>query len=1049
MRSSTRRLPVPRTERAATPERWERLQEVFWQARALSRDEREAWVRSACSEDTGLLAEVQRMLAADDGEGILDHTMAGQSTTITAATEAFPRQVGPYVVTEMIGRGGMAVVFRAHDVRLQRDVALKFLRGGTHQDREGQARFINEARAASALDHPHLCPVYDVGTTDVGQLYIAMALCAGGSLSDRLAAGPLAIDSSMDIAIQVAGALDAAHAAGIIHRDVKPANIAFTERGDARVLDFGVAVLGEHEWSAPRFAAGTPMYMAPEQLEGRAVDRRTDTWALGVVLFEMLTGRHPGTMIHGAGQSDRITEELRRVQPEIPPSLAAVVAQAMETDPERRFQTAGEFSAALSAIRTQGRPPGGRTLRRSGYIAIAATAMLTVAVVAYRQLGPEPSAVDSRAVAVFPFRVTGDAELGYLREGMVDILAAKLPGDGGLRAADPRTVYSAWRQAGHEDGTDITRSDAAALARRVGAAQALLGEVVGTESNLVVNVSLVDTRGSVVSQASVTGSHSDLASMIDRLTAEVLSLRAGEEPQRLAALTSTSLPALRAYLEGQASYRRGRYAEALEAYGRALDFDSTFALAGLGLALADGWVGTGHAATRGRAAAWQWRDRLTPRDRALLVAVVGPSYPRGSTGREKLAATELALQHAPDRVELWYWLGDAHFHYGAVIGDRDSEALAERALRRAISLDSAFYAPAQHLMMLYARQGRLDEFRALASAHLLREPAGATADFIRWRLAVAAGAPGIASAALDSMSTELLGWIGLTSQDEGIALEDGRRATRIRRDRPGTAEERVERILSVHALALNAGDPRAALAHTDSLAGLQPDRGLPFRLRVLDALFGDGDRNAGEAAAAALREMPGRPDERVQLDRCIAALWTAMGPDRGSTNPYTSSAGAPQQALGDEHPVELKVCEAVVRARHETARGSATAPQRLADLDSLVRQGLRDFDIGDGHVHFGLIALSRMLAQAGDTTAALAAIRRRNYFIGWQPFLAASLREEARLAAAAGDTVGQARALEHYLMLRETPARELQPAADSARAELARLRQRWRAPSQR
>ena len=167
-----------------------------------------------------------------------------------------------------------------------------------------------------------------------------------------------------------------------------------------------------------------------------------------------------------------------------------------------------------------------------------------------------------------------------------------------------------------------------------------------------------------------------------------------------------------------------------------------------------------------------------------------------------------------------------------------------------------------------------------------------------------------------------------------------------------------------------------------------------------------------------------------------------MGPDRGSTNPYTSSAGAPQQALGDEHPVELKVCEAVVRARHETARGSATAPQRLADLDSLVRQGLRDFDIGDGHVHFGPIALSRMLAQAGDTTAALAAIRRRNYFIGWQPFLAASLREEARLAAAAGDTVGQVRALEHYLMLRETPARELQPAADSARAELARLRQR-------
>jgi serine/threonine-protein kinase len=193
-------------------------------------------------------------------------------------------------VIDEIGRGGMGVVWRAHDPRLRRDVALKFLSANQLLHPGARTRFIAEARAASALDHRHICTIYDVGTTDDQRLYIAMAYYARGTLSQRIANGPLPLDEAVDIALQVADALDCAHEAGIVHRDVKPANIAFAERGEAKVLDFGVAVLND-DVGGEFGLAGTPAYMAPEQLRGDAADRRADVWSLGVVLFEMLSGR--------------------------------------------------------------------------------------------------------------------------------------------------------------------------------------------------------------------------------------------------------------------------------------------------------------------------------------------------------------------------------------------------------------------------------------------------------------------------------------------------------------------------------------------------------------------------------------------------------------------------------------------------------------------------------------------------------------------------------------------------------------------------------------
>ena len=1030
--------------RSAGEGRERSAQDVFWEARALPDDERERYLDAACEGDAGLLAAVRRLLAADRRAGILDQAPAVHALAGVLAEAPAPERVGPYVVTGEIGRGGMGVVYRAHDPRLRRDVALKFLPAAWRDDPEAEARFINEARAASALDHPHNCPVYDIGTAEDGRRFIAMAYCPGGSLAARLASGPLPVETAVRVAVQVAEALDAAHEAGIVHRDVKPGNIAFTDRGDARVLDFGVAVLGTSEWAAPRFAAGTPAYMAPEQVRGEAVDRRTDVWALGAVLFEALTARRPFEALDRDGVRRAILEDApadpRRLRPEIPASVARVVARALEKEPAKRFDTAAALAAALRATGV-GANRDARAARRRA-VAVGALALAGVASAGAYLASRAPrdttsaAAADSLAVVVLPFRVRGDPSIEFLREGMVDLLAAKLTGEGGLRATDPRSSYRAWRSASSAESDGLTRDSAVALARRLGAGNVLLGDVVGTASSIVVNASVVSTRGAVVSRATVEGAHTELSPLVDRLVAQLLSVGAGEEPQRLAALTSTSLAALRAYLAGQAAYRRGTYAEALEKYGLALDLDSTFALAGLGLALADGWVGTGHASERGRAAAWRWRDRLSERDRALLFATVGPSYPRPSTVREQLDAIEKARRLAPDRVELWYELGDTYFHYGRVLGAGDWEARAEQALGAAASLDPAFAAPAQHLLMLHARQRRTAELRALADRLLAAEPDGSTADYVRWRRRVALGAPDAPAdpgdPTLDSLATETLGWIGMTATDDGVAFDVGRRALRLRAARPGTRDERVERQLAVHAAALNAGRPEEARALSESLADLSPDPGLGARLLVLSALYGDGDRAAAARAAAALAEGTGgagRP-----LDRCVLEQW------RSSAAPRAAAGAARPGAAVRERPGPQAVCDAVVAAMRASAAGDARAAAAVARIDSVLRAGPVEFYVGDGAVDHGPIALARLLEAAGDRAGALAALRRRPYFIGWQPFLAASLRDEGRLAAALGDVRGAVRAYEHYLALRANPEPALVAATDSVRAELARLR---------
>jgi formylglycine-generating enzyme required for sulfatase activity/dienelactone hydrolase len=260
--------------------------------------------------------------------------------------------ISHYRITELLGAGGMGVVYRAEDVRLKRIVALKFLPSEATQDPEARERLIAEAQTASALDHPNICTIHEIDETPDGRVFVAMAYYEGETLKARIARGPLPPKDALAIAAQVARALASAHDAGVIHRDIKPANIMLTRRGEVKLLDFGIAKLtGRTALTRTGVTVGTIAYMAPEQITGQVADQQSDVWALGVVLYEMLTGRRPFDGEHEVAVISAIANSapapLSDRRPDIPPGVEPIVRRALEKSREARY---GSASALLQDI---------------------------------------------------------------------------------------------------------------------------------------------------------------------------------------------------------------------------------------------------------------------------------------------------------------------------------------------------------------------------------------------------------------------------------------------------------------------------------------------------------------------------------------------------------------------------------------------------------------------------------------------------------------------------------------------------------------------------
>jgi serine/threonine protein kinase/Tol biopolymer transport system component len=301
---------------------------------------------------------------AAPGAGMATDAPSAESAAAAPSSAAFERRPGSGMIGRVIahyrilgplGGGGMGVVYQAQDLSLERVVALKFLPPELTRDAESKTRFLQEARAASALDHPNICTIHEVGETDEGQLYLAMACYDGETLKQRLQRGPLPIDEALETAQQVARGLVKAHRHGIVHRDIKPANLMITTDEIVKILDFGIAKLaGAAGLTRIGSSLGTPGYMSPEQARGDEVDPRTDVWSLGAVLYEMVTGRRPFRGEHDQAVLYALfnlePEPVAQLRPDAPPELVRIIGRMLAKDPDQRYLTAAEALADLRAL---------------------------------------------------------------------------------------------------------------------------------------------------------------------------------------------------------------------------------------------------------------------------------------------------------------------------------------------------------------------------------------------------------------------------------------------------------------------------------------------------------------------------------------------------------------------------------------------------------------------------------------------------------------------------------------------------------------------------
>jgi non-specific serine/threonine protein kinase len=484
-------------------------------------------------------------------------------------TLAAGQRLGPYEITAPLGAGGMGEVYRARDVRLDRSVAVKILPAELSGDAHYRQRFEREARAASALSHPHIAHVYDVGEQD-GTHFIAMEHVEGENLRQLVSRGPLEVDRIVSLGTQMAEALEEAHARGIVHRDIKSANAVVTPKGQLKVLDFGLArraddrarsldsQLSTDAQTRAGMVVGTVPYMSPEQALGKDVDARTDLFSLGVVLYELATGRLPFAGDTATQTIDQICHatppEIGASRQDVPAELERIVRKCLEKDRDRRYTSARDIVVDLRNLQRDRVSPTGplgaparRASRRPlwlGAALLAAAALALVAGVLYRGAAKGASI---GSVAVLPFEnATGDPANDYLSDGISESLITKLSGLPGLRVIS-RTSAFAFK------GKAVA---AAEIGRKLGVDALLLGTLAQRGSNLAISAELVSVRddtqlwGERYSRAAddVLAVEGEIATTIARHLRRELS---GDQREKLARASSDDPEAYRLYLRGR------------------------------------------------------------------------------------------------------------------------------------------------------------------------------------------------------------------------------------------------------------------------------------------------------------------------------------------------------------------------------------------------------------------------------------------------------------------------------------------------------------------
>jgi non-specific serine/threonine protein kinase len=631
---------------------------------------------------------------------------------------------GKYRILEEIGQGGMGVVYKAEDLKLKRCVALKFLPPHLMDSPELKERFLIEAQAAAALSHPNICVIHEIGESEE-RPFIAMEYVEGETLRDRIKKGPLKPEEALDVVSQVPAGLGEAHGKGVIHRDIKSANIMVTAKGQAKVMDFGLAKLrGGSSLTKSQTTLGTVAYMSPEQARGDELDERTDIWSLGVVLYEMLAGKlpfrgeHDQTVIYSILHEE--PESLKKSRTDMAPELEQIVGQALAKKKTERYQTMEEFRADLEAVAEGFRPlKAKRRVRRKIfgwdliYLLRAALAVILVLLglnvggVRDRLLGRNASPARAIKMAVLPFaNLTGDPEQEYLNDGVTQEMITQL---GRLHPQSLSVIARTSVMRYKKGDTPIDQ-----IGRELGVEYVLEGSAQREANRVRITAELIQVRDQTQLWAD-TYEHEisgfrGVQSEVAQSVAKALALRLlPAEQTRLASARTVNPEVYDAYLKGMFYVSQNNpesFEKGMRYLHQAVEIDPAEPLAYLGLA--EGYTTLGHGGAeqldsfpRAKAAAEQ-ALKLDPEMAGAVgvLADVALYYEWDWVRAEKLFKRALELNPS---------LAMTHYHYAwyLVIFDRLDEAIAEHKLAR--DLDPLRALNTGWLGDLYNYAGRYDE----------------------------------------------------------------------------------------------------------------------------------------------------------------------------------------------------------------------------------------------------------------------------------------------------------------------------------------------------